>query len=106
MERMHLGHGGDAAVDQPDRLLLQRPHALARWHSLRSSSCERAVDDELADVVGDDHQLVDADAVLVAGVRAEVAARAVRRSRLSAASPPTLRRNASSSAVGSYGSRQ
>ena len=54
------------------------------WYSARARELVRRglLDHELADRVGDEHELVDADAVGVAGLRAEVAAGAAHELRL------------------------
>src|SRR5882757_4308431 len=68
-----LADRGDTGLDQPDGLFLQGPHALVAGR-LADLVVRGAVHDQLADGVGDGHQLVDPGPLEEAGVRAEVAA--------------------------------
>src|SRR4051812_26062882 len=69
----HLVDGGDVALDQPQRLGLERDHALG--HGEVAQILVRGLgDDQLLHLIADDQQLVDADPTLVAGLGAEHAA--------------------------------
>ena len=67
------GQVGHAGLDQAGRLLLKRPHALVPGQ-LADLVVRGAAQHHLAQRVGERHHLVDADALQVTGVRAEVAA--------------------------------
>src|SRR6185437_3095642 len=68
VDRAHdLGRRGDPGGDQGDRLLLQGAHALGAAQ-LAQFVVRTLVEDQLADRVGDRHQLVHPDPLEVAGV--------------------------------------
>src|SRR3954454_12081897 len=66
----HLVDGGDVALDEPQRLGLERHHAL-RDREVAQLLVRGLGDHELLHLVADHEQLVDPDASLVAGVGAE-----------------------------------
>src|SRR5215212_830484 len=69
----HLGNGRDSVLDLLETVRAQRAHALRDGH-LADFVCRRALHRELADLVGDRHDLVQADTALVAGAAAAAAA--------------------------------
>src|SRR3954463_7730415 len=69
----HLVDRGDVALDEPQRLGLERHHAL-RDGEVPELLVGGFGDDELLHLVADHEQLVDTDAALVAGLGAEDAA--------------------------------
>src|SRR6476620_4208259 len=69
----HLVDGRDVALDEPQRLGLERHHAL-RHRQVAQLLVRGLGHHELLHLVADHEQLVDADAALVAGVGAEDAA--------------------------------
>src|SRR5262245_2846514 len=71
-----FGQRGDVPVNEPHGLFLERAHPLRDCQPAELFLCGPS-DDETLDLGGDVQQLVDADAILVAGVGAEVAAGAV-----------------------------
>src|SRR4029079_9283252 len=71
-----FGDGGDVSLHEGERLLLERAHAL-RGREAAQLFLGGPADEQPADLGSDLQELVDADALAVAGARAEVAAAAV-----------------------------
>src|SRR5436190_5174908 len=76
----HFSQRRHVAVDEPDRLLLEGAHSLLHRETLQFL-LGRPADDQTLDLRRDVQELVHTDAVLIAGVRAEVAAGAVEEGR-------------------------
>src|SRR5215207_4111909 len=69
----HLGYGRDSVLDLLEAIRTQRAHALRDGH-FADLIGGRPLDREVADLVRDRHDLVQADTALVAGAAAAAAA--------------------------------